>query len=158
MKCHYKHTKGFTFIEAMLAMVLLGIAACGLLLPFSAGAAVQEEGINRTLAMILATDLMEQIINTPYDQIVSTYDGYSDSQGTMLDGNGSPISGDRYYGYSRTAACTAVYMPQQSGMGQTIFIRTEVTVYCQGQEVCKLHRLIGDYDVDSAFNTSSIGS
>jgi len=55
--------KGFTLAEAMIATVVLGIAAAGLLLPFTSGAAVRVEGMRRTLGAKLAADLMEEIIS-----------------------------------------------------------------------------------------------
>jgi len=68
-RTHYGTSRrGFTLAEAMMAVVVLGIAAASLLLPFVSGAAVRAEGINRTLAARLASDLMEEIVNTPFDQ------------------------------------------------------------------------------------------
>ena len=39
--------RGFTLAEAMLATVVLGIAAAGILLPFTSGATVQAEGMRQ---------------------------------------------------------------------------------------------------------------
>jgi type II secretory pathway pseudopilin PulG len=72
---------GFTLAEATLAMVLLGIAAAGVLLPFSGGAAAQAEGARRTLGAVLANDLIERIAGTPFDLIVETYDGWDEAEG-----------------------------------------------------------------------------
>jgi hypothetical protein len=60
---------GFTLAEAMMATVVLAIAAAGVLLPFAGGAAVRAEGMRRTLAANLASSLMEEIINTSFNDI-----------------------------------------------------------------------------------------
>jgi type II secretory pathway pseudopilin PulG len=54
-----KRTRGYTLAEAMLAVVIVGAAASGVLLPFAGGAAVRAEGQHRTLAAKLADDLIE---------------------------------------------------------------------------------------------------
>jgi len=68
MMSNYKHRNGFTLAEAMIATVVLGIAAAGVLLPYTVGAAVRAEGTRRTLAAKLAGDLMEEIVSTPFDR------------------------------------------------------------------------------------------
>jgi len=82
-----KASDGFTLAEAMMATVILGMAAAGILLPFTTGAKVQAEGIRRTLAAKLASDLMEQIISTPSAQV----DGYTyiELQGQIKDATGA---------------------------------------------------------------------
>ena len=58
MNNELRTNKGFSLAEAVMAVVVLGIAAAGILLPFTSGAAVQAEGVHRTLAAKLAADLM----------------------------------------------------------------------------------------------------
>jgi len=70
--------KGFSLAEAMIATVVLGVAAAGVLLPFAGGAKVRAEGERRTLAVKLAGDLMERFINTPFEDIVADGGGYVD--------------------------------------------------------------------------------
>ena len=53
---------GFTLIEATIAMVLLAMAAAGVLLPFANAALVQSEGARQTLAANLATEMMEKVL------------------------------------------------------------------------------------------------
>ncbi len=88
MTSNYKDRKGFTLAEAMIATVVLGIAAAGVLLPFTSGAAVRAEGTRMTLAAKLAGDLMEEIVNTPFVQIITGYDGYTEPQGQVKDASG----------------------------------------------------------------------
>ena len=54
-----------------MATVALSIAAAGVLLPFASGARVRAEGMNRTLGAKLASELMEEIVSTPFDRIMA---------------------------------------------------------------------------------------
>ncbi len=88
-----------------MAMVLLGMAAAGVLLPFSHGAAVQAEGRRITLGAKLASDLLERIVATPSSQIVSTWDGYAEAQGQVTDAGGTVFTDPMYANFSRSVAC-----------------------------------------------------
>lgn len=121
---------GFTLAEATLAMVLLGMAAAGVLLPFSGGAAAQAEGARRTLGAILANDLIERIAGTPFDLIVETYDGWEEAEGQ------TQVPGDSQYAhFSREATCA--WDPAQD-----FFILATVTVRYQERPVATIQRLI----------------
>ena len=134
--------RGFTLAEALMAVVVLGIAAAGVLLPFSSGASVRAEGVRRTLGLKLASDLMEQIVNTPFDQIVALYNGYSESQGQVKDADGAIFADANYANYSRDASCGYVYVPQESGAEAPIFIRATVRVYYSGRTIATVNRLV----------------
>ena len=122
---------GFTLAEATLAMVLLGMAAAGVLLPFSGGAAAQAEGARRTLGAVLANDLIERIAGTPFDRIVETYDGWEEAEGQ------TQVAGDSQYAhFSREVTCA--WDPAQD-----FFILATVTVRYQGRPVATIQRLIG---------------
>lgn len=125
-----------------MATVVLGIAAAGLLLPFTSGATVRAEGMRRTLAAKLAGDLMEQIINTPFDEIVDSFDGYTEPQGQVTDATGAIFTDANYANFSRNAACVYVYVPQESGTENARFIRITVRVFYRGKEMAIINRLI----------------
>jgi hypothetical protein len=55
-----------------MATVVLGIAAVGVLLPFTSGVSIRAEGERRTLGAKLASDLMERFVNTSFDELVGT--------------------------------------------------------------------------------------
>jgi prepilin-type N-terminal cleavage/methylation domain-containing protein len=139
---HMRH-RGFTLAEATVAMVLLGIAAAGVLLPFASGASVQADGVHRTLAAMLANDLIEQITATPFDQIIATYN-YSESQGQLKDAGGTTFTGSQYANFSREVTCQYVYVPQQDGAQAASFIRATVRVYYRGLDIVTINRLIGE--------------
>ncbi|MBN2137279.1 MAG: prepilin-type N-terminal cleavage/methylation domain-containing protein [Sedimentisphaerales bacterium] len=134
--------KGFSLAEAMIATVVLSIAAAGVLLPFTSGAAVRAEGTRRTLAAKLAADLVEQILQTPFDQIVTNYDGYAEAQGNVTDAGGTVFSDSNYAKFSRTASCEYVYMPQESGVAAARFVLVTVRVCYGGNEIAAASRLV----------------
>jgi len=134
-----------------MATVVLAIAAAGVLLPFTSGARLRAQGMRRTLAGKLAGDLMEQIImeqiiNTPFDQIVAAYDGYSEPQGQIRDASGALFSDSdpAYANFSRDVSCEYVTVPQQPPLeeDQCNFIRVTVRVKYSGNEIASLSRLI----------------
>ena len=134
--------RGFTLAEAMIATVVLGIAAAGVLLPFTSGARVQAEGMRRTLGAKLASDLMEEIVNTPFEQIVASYDGYSEAQGQIKDAGGAVFTDSNYVRFSRSSICDYVYVPQESAAGVSKYIRVTVRVYYDGKEIAAINRLV----------------
>ncbi|MHC4904367.1 MAG: type IV pilus modification PilV family protein [Planctomycetota bacterium] len=94
---------GFTMIEATIAMVILAIAAAGILLPFANAATVQVEGARQTLAANLASELMEKVLLSEPNDILVTYADYTEAKGAMLDTLGSPLTDSVYDGFSRSA-------------------------------------------------------
>ena len=120
--------RGFTLAEATLAMVLLGIAAAGVLMPYASGASVQAEGLHRTLGAVLANDLIEQIVATPYGAIVDAYN-YTESQGQLADSNGVLLTDSMYANFSRAVTCQYVHAAQQSDATVATFILATVDPY-----------------------------
>ncbi len=125
-----------------MAVVLLAAAAAGVLLPFVAGAGAQAEGVRRTLAARLAADMVEQALRTPFDQLVETYDGYTEAQGQLRDAADNPISDPTYANFSREVRCRYVYVPQESGATDPVFILLSVSVYYNQREVATVNRLV----------------
>jgi Tfp pilus assembly protein PilV len=134
---------GFTLAEAMMAVVVLGIAAAGLLLPFSIGSQLRCEGVHRTLGARLASHLMEQIVLTPFDQIIN-YDGYTEAEGQVKDAAGVSLPDLNYARFSREVSCSYVYVPQENGTTQPVFIRVTVSVNWAGKNVATINRLVSE--------------
>ena len=143
-KNHNIKRRGFTLAEAMMAVVVLSIAAAGVLLPFSSGAAVRVEGTRRTLSAKLASDLIEKIINTPFEQIVDIYDGYSEPQGQVKDAGGVVFTDPNYANFSRSVSCEYVYVPQESRTTSPIYILITVQVRYNGKQMASISRLISE--------------
>ena len=138
-----KRLRGFTLAEAMMAMVILGLAASGLLMPFTSGTKVRDEGSLRTLASRFAADLTEQIVATDFDTIVENWDGYSESQGQVKDCTGAVFTGNNYAKFRRQVSCEGLYLPQ-SGSIDPDFILVKVFVYYDSRETAVVNRLISD--------------
>jgi len=140
-----KTAGGFTLAEAMLAVVVLGIAAAGVLLPFTSGASVRAEGARRTLGARLASDLIEEIVkkagDTPLDQIVADYN-YSEPQGMVKDAAGVVFTDANYANFSRSAVCEYVRVPGESPLAPEKFIRVTVQVNYSGKKIATISRLV----------------
>ena len=131
---------GFTLIEATMAMVLLAIAAAGILLPFANAASVQAEGANQTMAANLASELVEKIQASPYGQILADYGSYTESAGALKDAAGQTHTSSAYTGFSRTAVC------QTANVYGVNLIAVTVKVFHDGREMTQVTTLIGDHE------------
>ncbi len=129
-----------------MATVVLGIAAAGVLLPFTSGAAVRAEGMRRTLGAKLAGDLMEEIISTEFDDIMNKYGTYTESQGHIISDfyTGAEFTDPMYANFSRDVSGEYVRVPQESEAGEPKFIRATVRVYYSGKQIAIINRLIGN--------------
>ena len=129
--------RGFSLAEAMLAVVILGIAATGILLPFASGEAVRTEGVRRTLAAKLAGDKMEELIRMPFTQVLNDYSGgYSEVEGSITDASGATFIDPTYAKFSRVVSVQCPYD------GSDGLILATVRVYYDGREMDVLRRLI----------------
>jgi len=125
-----------------MAVTVLGIAAAGVLLPFAGGARVRAEGVRKTLGAKLASDLTEEIVNTPFEEMVALYDGYSEPQGQVKDAAGQVFTDSNYANFGRDASCEYVYVPQESGSEAPKFIRVTVRAYYSGRVIATMNRLV----------------
>jgi len=141
-KMNCRAALGFSLAEAMVAVVIVGFAAAGALLPYTVGASARAEAVRRTLAAELASDLMEQIVVTDFDQLVAMYDGYVEPQGQIRDAEGQVLHDLRYAKFSREVSCQYVYVAQQSGFGEPDLVHVRVRVLYEGKELCVVDRLI----------------
>jgi len=135
--------RGFTLPEATLALVILGMAAAGVLLPFASGASVQAEGMRRTLAAKLANDLMEQIVaTTPPANIVGSWNGFAEAEGQVTDANGAVFTDSMYAGFSREVLlCETRWLGSQAPLSAN-FVLITVQVAWQGRPIATLNSRI----------------
>ena len=124
-----------------MAVTVLGIAAAGVLLPFAGGARVQAEGIHKTLGAKLASDLVEKVLNTPFGEIVTSYN-YSESQGQVLDAAGEVFTDSNYANFSRDVSSEYVNVAQESGAEAPKFILVTVQAYYSGTVIATVNRLV----------------
>lgn len=134
--------KGFSLVEAMLATVVLGIASAGILLPFSSGAGMQAEGAHQTLGAKLASDLMEKIVSTPYENVIESYGSFNEAKGQIRDINGAIFADPMYSNFSRSASCAYAYTVQESGTGTSKYILATVRVFYNDCQIAMIKRLI----------------
>ncbi len=121
-------------------MVVLAIAAAGVLLPFANATAVQTEAARQVTAATLASELVERIRATEYATIIAAYDGYSEAAGALQDGAGVLHSGSAYANFSRSAACVP------ATVGAVDLIAVTVTVSYSGSEMMTVTTLIGNHE------------
>ncbi len=133
-------SKGFTLIEAMMAMVILAVAASGILVSFAAAASVQTEAQRRIIASRLAADKIEHLASLDFAVLESVYVGktITESAGMLTDSTGSLITGNAYAGLSRTVSCEYVTV---AGV-KLIWMTVDLTYH--GTPAAHLSTLIGD--------------
>ena len=136
MKRNTKHS-GFTLIEATGAMLLLALAAAGILLPFANAASVQAEGARQTLAANLASEMMEKVLQTETSTILSSFGVYSEAKGAMLDTKGELLTDSIYTGFSRSVVSQAVTVKSVP------LVKITVSVAYEGNEMTQVTTLVG---------------
>ena len=169
---YFTSRRGFTLAEAMMAVMVLGIAAASVLLPFVSGAAVRAEGINRTLAARLASDLMEQILILPFHDPdgeaydynpgpdsgetgpenfdnIDDYHDYIEAQGQVknVDGELFTDTDSRYANFSREVTCEYHAMspqPVPGSLEECNFISVTVQVNYSGKQMATIIRLVSE--------------
>ena len=124
---------GFTLLESLMAMSILSFAAAGILLPFASGASIRAEAARITIASKLAGDLLEEICVS--DSAPASWDGFSESAGSMTDYSGNFINDSAYSGFSRTVSSL------DASLSNVVYWVT-VTVKYEDNEVVSLSRLV----------------
>lgn len=138
-----KYRHGFTLMEAMLASVILVVAAGAILVSFTAGATSSAYSERLRLSFNLATNLMEEIIASDYDDVVLNYDGYTESSGAIKSSNGDVIESPEYANFSRSVACHEIYLEGQSALSSPPVILVEVMVAYNGRELVTIKEIKG---------------
>ncbi|MEN6309046.1 MAG: type II secretion system protein [Anaerohalosphaeraceae bacterium] len=133
-------SKGFTLIEAMMAMVILAVAASGIMVSFAAAASVQTEAHRRIIASRLAADKIEYLASKDFTVLESVYVGktITESAGTLTDSTGTLIAGNAYTDLSRTVSC------EYAAVAGVNLIWVTVDVAYKGTPMAHLGTLIGD--------------
>lgn len=133
---------GFTLIEATIAMVILAVAAAGILLPFGKAAAVQLEGARQALAANLASELTEKVLlanpNTMTHDYPTGYNNYVEPDGAMLDTAGNTLTDTIYAGFSRSVSCRSMTVKSVP------LVQITVSVAYQGNEMTRVTTLVSE--------------
>lgn len=164
-----KACRAFTLIEALMASAILAVVVSAAILPFTCGMRSQHVESRQTIAVSLAEDLMEEIILKPFEEpgdgdtvyepesafgpdggesslssfsAIDDYDGYTESDGQVLDPAGEVITDPAVAGISRHVTVSYVYVPGQDVTKPPRFFRVVVEVRYNGQAVVTLARLV----------------
>ncbi|MBW8034662.1 MAG: prepilin-type N-terminal cleavage/methylation domain-containing protein [Planctomycetes bacterium] len=144
MKRIGNNRRGFTLAECMIALTVLSVAATGVLIPFSSAASVHAEGMRRTLASKVASDLVEEICATNYDSIIGTWNDYAEAEGHItMTGSAAEFTGDAYNFFSRWATCKTASIGSDDD-ATMLGIWVTVAVDYRGNEIIKLSTLVSE--------------
>ncbi len=118
-----KHTGGYTLIELLIALAVLGLVAAPCFALFTAGISAITSAGNRTEALHLGRNKVEELKSLGPAGIYSFY----------LENNNNPyleLNPDGYQGYSRVSLVTpvTVYTEPGSGFETIIVLQVDVTV------------------------------
>ena len=69
------YERGFTLVEVMLAVTIAAVALCGILATYAACFTLIRTSKNASIATSAAQGLLDEIRNTSFPLITSTYDG-----------------------------------------------------------------------------------
>ena len=133
----FKIAKGFTLAESMIAMTILAVATAGVILPFAGGSAIRSDIAKRTVAARLAADLLEEITNSDFEDIIINYDGFFQGPGGITDASGAVVTNPESANFYRVSSCQPAVVAGENLVWATVYI------YENGTEVLKLSTLIG---------------
>jgi prepilin-type N-terminal cleavage/methylation domain-containing protein len=137
--------RGFTLMEAMMAVFILAVAASGISMAFAAAGTVQVEAQRRILASRLAADKIEEMVADGYGYVKTkyVYVGFSPLYSRTAGDMG--YTGNIYNGLSYTVEeCKEVSVPVPAGNQTVHLIRVTVVAKYNNQEITRLTTLIGD--------------
>jgi len=159
-----KTPPGFTLVEALIAVMILGFSAAGIAMLLTASMQQNYLSEKYMLAGNLAQDLLDEIMGKPfYDpdspgnltpgpeagetsrallDNVDDYDGLIEPAGAMQLPNGSPLDRPNLGGFSRSTSAEYVYLPGQDAQADPTFILVDVEVLDNSVPMAEVKRLI----------------
>ena len=159
-----KSPPGFTLVEALIAVTILGFAVAGITMLLMAGMNQNYLASRYMLAGNLAHDLMDEVLAKPfYDpespqnltpgpepgetsrallDNVDDYDGLVEPTGAMQLPSGSPLDRPNLADFSRSVAAGYVYLPGQDSQADPTFILVRVEVLDNSMPMIEIKRLI----------------
>lgn len=153
-------TAGFTLVEAVMSMLIVGLMLVAALNTVGASKVAQARNAEQTLGPMLAEDLMTEILSQAYQELVETpsfgregesasvrtnwddvddYHGWSAGPPQLKDG--TPIDGLSDWRREVTVAWADSLLPDQQALLPTGIKRITVTVKHQGRTVAVLSAL-----------------
>ncbi len=98
---------GFTLIEVLIASTILAITVGALVYPFSLAHEQQRLDASRTTAAALAAQMIERMVDLPYDQVLAM-NGRVEVGDQITGGDDSPIGDPSLTGYTLSVAAGEV--------------------------------------------------
>ena len=162
--------RGFSLLETMLVVVIIGVFASSMLLPYTYGAKAQQDGNDRVLAMKLASDMLEYVLchrffdpdpsaapyspgpdsdieasNRPFQfDNIDDFHGYTESEGQLRHLHGDAVDGEQYRYFSREVRCEYTsFLPPEPCSSDCLYILITVKVFKDGREYASLQKLMG---------------
>jgi len=156
-----RRQRGFSLTEALIGITLLAVCVFAITMPFTVGAGIEQEDARRSLASMLASEMMEEILAKPFDDPqgggsagpeagessrsnfdnIDDYDGYSESAGAIADMAGTALTEPAATDLSRHVTVDYVYVSGQDTGESASFVRITVQVQYLGEEVLAITRL-----------------
>jgi len=87
---------------------------------------------------------MERILQTPFSQIIPTWNNRIEQAGGFVDSEGNTLNGNDYSAFRRITTCEYVRTGQQSSILPASLIHVKVDVTYRGASLVTLHRLISE--------------
>ena len=158
---HFGIRKGFTLIESLLAAVVLAATIAAITVPFTAAARNEQYDGRQTMAVSLATEMMEEILSKPFEDPdgasvvgpegnepnraafdnMDDYHGYAEAAGGVADAANNAIVDPTANGLSRNVTVAYIYVTGQDTSLPPTFVRITVDVQYNGAVVAQLTRL-----------------
>jgi Tfp pilus assembly protein PilV len=157
-----RRRRGFGLAEAMMATTVLAIAVVGIAGPLGAASEQARAGAERGAALILARELMEEIVAKPlwdggtschlgpesgetdrskYDS-VDDYNGYSDSTKELKNLSGQTVTYSTPAVYSRNVKVAYRTSPNSASVSSGDFALVTVTVTSPHKQVVQIWRVL----------------
>ena len=156
-----RQQRGFSLTEALIGITMLAVCVFAITMPFTATARIEQEDVRRSLAGMLASEMMEEILAKPFEDPqgggavgpesgessrsnfdnIDDYDGYSESAGAIADMSGAVLTEPAATGLSRHVDVDYVYVSGQDTGDSPTFVRITVQMQYLGEEVLEITRL-----------------
>ncbi len=144
-----------------MAITLLAVCITAITGPFVAGAQNDQEDARSALATALASEMMEEVLASDYDDPdgaselgpesgessrakfdnIDDYDGYAESEWLIANQFGEVATGAAAEGLSRSVDVDYVYVSGQGGADPATFVRITVVVSHHDRPLATLVRL-----------------
>ena len=154
--------EAFTLVEGLLAATILAVAITAITMPFTASAQNQVVDSQRTIAVTLAQEMMEEILSKPFqdpDQYtapgpdsgetsralfdnIDDYNGYVEPPGEIMSVSGQRVLETAAANLSRNVSAVYVHVDGQTETDPYTFIRVKVEVRSAESPVVTLTRLV----------------